>query len=152
MTVDPRIGSMHADLTKTKQILFNLLSNAAKFTSNGEVRLEASRRASAAGDLIEFVVTDTGIGLTDDQQLRLFKPFAQGDASISRKFGGTGLGLALVWRFCQLMKGEVTAWNVPDAGACFTVRLPAWVAASPAPADPAAADPEARLELQPEPV
>ena len=151
LRVDERIGAMEADLTKTKQILFNLLSNAAKFTSNGEVRLEASRRTSAAGDLIEFVVTDTGIGLTDDQQLRLFKPFAQGDASISRKFGGTGLGLALVWRFCQLMKGDVTARNVPDAGACFTVRLPARVASAAAPPAAALAAPEAEaaVELQP---
>ena len=96
---------MHADLTKTRQILFNLLSNAAKFTSRA-ASAHCDRAAAADGaDLVEFVVTDTGIGLTDEQQERLFRPFAQADTSIARKYGGTGLGLALVWRFCQLMGG-----------------------------------------------
>ena len=78
-------------------------------------------------DCIEFVVTDDGIGLTEEQQRRLFRPFAQGDTSISRKYGGTGLGLALVWRFCQLMGGDVSVKSAPQKGATFTVRLPATV-------------------------
>jgi signal transduction histidine kinase len=124
---DARTGTMHADLTKTKQIVFNLLSNAAKFTSNGQVRFFTSRVRGEDGDRIEFVVEDTGIGLTEEQQARLFRPFAQGDTSISRRYGGTGLGLALVSRFCQLMGGQVTATSAAGEGARFVVRLPAQV-------------------------
>jgi signal transduction histidine kinase len=122
--VSDQIGSMHADLTKTRQILFNLLSNAGKFTSNGSVVFQARRIAAATGEWIEFVVEDTGIGLTDEQQARLFRPFAQGDTSISRTYGGTGLGLALVSRFCQLMGGQVNATSAPGEGARFVVCLP----------------------------
>ena len=125
--LDDALGSMHADLTKTKQILFNLLSNAAKFTSDGFVRLTARRDSSSGEDFIEFVVEDNGIGLTDEQQTRLFRPFAQADSSISRKYGGTGLGLALVSRFCEVMGGRVTAAGAPAAGARFVVHLPAEV-------------------------
>jgi len=122
------LRTMHADATKTRQILFNLLSNAAKFTTNGNVTVRAARRTVAGRECIEFAVSDDGIGLADDQQQRLFKPFAQGDSSISRKYGGTGLGLALVWRFCQLMGGEVTVQSALGKGATFTVRLPVMVA------------------------
>jgi signal transduction histidine kinase len=121
------IGSMHADLTKTKQILFNLLSNAAKFTNGGSIVCEAGRRRADGCDWIEFIVQDTGIGLSEEQQARLFRPFAQGDTSISRKYGGTGLGLALVSRFCELMGGQVSASGSAGTGARFTVRLPAAV-------------------------
>jgi two-component system sensor histidine kinase/response regulator len=122
---DPQ--TMHADLTKTRQILFNLLSNAAKFTTNGNVNVHVARRTAGAREWIEFAVTDDGIGLAQEQQQRLFRPFAQGDTSISRKYGGTGLGLALVWRFCQLMGGEVTVQSALGQGATFTVRLPVTV-------------------------
>jgi signal transduction histidine kinase len=125
------LGVLHADLTKTRQILFNLLSNAAKFTTEGSVSVSARRRRLSDGECIEFVVADTGIGLTDEQQRRLFRPFAQGDTSISRKYGGTGLGLALVWRFCQLMGGDVAVKSAPGSGATFTVRLPVTVVARP---------------------
>ena len=131
---DPQ--TMHADLTKTRQILFNLLSNAAKFTSNGHVTVRVARKQVGARDCIEFAVIDDGIGLAEEQQRRLFRPFAQGDTSISRKYGGTGLGLALVWRFCQLMGGEVTVQSALGQGATFTVHLPVTVAA---PADTALA-------------
>ncbi len=130
---DPR--AMHADLTKTRQILFNLLSNAAKFTTDGHVTVQVARRTVGGRECIEFAVSDDGIGLAEDQQRRLFRPFAQGDASISRKYGGTGLGLALVWRFCQLMGGEVTVQSALGEGATFTVRLPVAVVS---PADSAA--------------
>jgi two-component system, sensor histidine kinase and response regulator len=122
---DPQ--AMHADLTKTRQILFNLLSNAAKFTTNGSVTVHVGRRTVSGGECIEFIVSDDGIGLAEEQQQRLFRPFAQGDASISRKYGGTGLGLALVWRFCQLMGGEVTVQSTLGRGSTFTVRLPVTV-------------------------
>jgi signal transduction histidine kinase len=121
------VGTMCADLTKTRQILFNLLSNAAKFTSDGSVSLHVARRTTAGTDDIEFTVTDTGIGLTQEQMGRLFRPFAQADTSISRKYGGTGLGLALVWRFCQIMGGAVSVESPADGGTCFTVRLPGTV-------------------------
>ena len=130
VTYDNELHEMHADLTKTRQILFNLLSNAAKFTTNGSVSVHAARRTIGQRDYIELVVIDSGIGLTDAQQQRLFRPFAQGDASISRKYGGTGLGLALVWRFCHLMGGEVTVKSALGEGAIFTVQLPVTVVAA----------------------
>jgi signal transduction histidine kinase len=129
VTYEHDLGVLHADLTKTRQILFNLLSNAAKFTTEGSVSVSARRRTVGDRECIELVVADTGIGLTDEQQRRLFRPFAQGDTSISRKYGGTGLGLALVWRFCQLMGGDVTVKSAPGSGATFTVRLPVMVVA-----------------------
>jgi signal transduction histidine kinase len=125
--IDKGVGSMHADLTKTKQIMFNLLSNAAKFTSGGAVRLTARRDAAGGQEFIEFVVEDSGIGLTDEQQSKLFRPFVQADTSISRKYGGTGLGLALVSRFCGVMGGRVSATGAPDEGARFVVHLPVHV-------------------------
>ena len=119
-------ATMRADVTKTRQILFNLLSNAAKFTSDGR-HLAPDRRAPTLDGVpaVEFVVTDTGIGLTEEQKARLFRPFVQADTSIARKYGGTGLGLALVWRFCDLMGGSVAVETPDGGGARFTVRLPA---------------------------
>jgi two-component system, sensor histidine kinase and response regulator len=131
VTFGEGLGTMHADLTKTRQILFNLLSNAAKFTTDGVVSLHTVRRVQDGVEWLEFVVTDTGIGVTQEQQARLFKPFAQADTSISRKYGGTGLGLALVWRFCQLMGGTVGVESPASGGARFTARLPAVVIANP---------------------
>jgi signal transduction histidine kinase len=130
VTYGNELHAMQADLTKTRQILFNLLSNAAKFTTNGSVSVQAARRMIGQRECIEFVVIDTGIGLTDEQQRRLFRPFAQGDTSISRKYGGTGLGLALVWRFCRLMGGEVMVRSALGEGAIFTVQLPVTVVAA----------------------
>jgi signal transduction histidine kinase len=127
------LRTMHADQTKTRQILFNLLSNAAKFTSNGHVALHVARRTVRGRECIEFAVSDDGIGLAEEQQQRLFRPFAQGDSSISRKYGGTGLGLALVWRFCQMMGGEVTVQSTLGKGATFTVHLPVAVVAAAEP-------------------
>jgi signal transduction histidine kinase len=125
VTYDGPVGTMRADVTKTRQILFNLLSNAAKFTSEGAISLHIARRNVDGVPSIEFSVTDTGIGLTDDQKGRLFRPFVQADTSIARKYGGTGLGLALVWRYCELMGGGVTVETPASGGARFTVRLPA---------------------------
>jgi two-component system sensor histidine kinase/response regulator len=131
VTFGDNLGTMCADLTKLRQILFNLLGNAAKFTHHGLVALHIARRAVGGIEYIEFIVSDTGIGISDEQKARLFRPFAQGDTSIARKYGGTGLGLALVWRFCQLMGGDVTIDSPAAGGARFTVRLPVAVVERP---------------------
>jgi two-component system, sensor histidine kinase and response regulator len=124
VTYDGDPGTMSTDVTKTRQILFNLLSNAAKFTTDGAISLRTSRTVVDGVETIEFVVTDTGIGVTEEQKARLFRPFVQADTSIARKFGGTGLGLALVSRFCDLMGGTVSVETPEGGGARFTVRLP----------------------------
>jgi PAS domain S-box-containing protein len=121
------LGAMHADLTKVRQSLFNLLSNACKFTENGTITLEASRELIDDIDWIKFSVSDTGIGMAPDQMEKLFQPFVQGDASTSRKFGGTGLGMTITHRFCQMMGGEISAASEPGRGTTFTIRLPARV-------------------------
>jgi CheY-like chemotaxis protein len=128
----PDVGVMHADLTKVRQSLFNLLSNAAKFTENGTITLQVTRERGEAenganGDTIRFAVTDTGIGMTEEQQSRLFQAFSQADASTTRKFGGTGLGLAITRRFVRMMGGDVAVESVPGQGTTFAVRLPAHV-------------------------
>jgi signal transduction histidine kinase len=125
VTYEGDVGAMTADVTKTRQILFNLLSNAAKFTADGAISLRTTRRDVDGVPTIEFVVTDTGIGMTAEQIARLFRPFVQADTSIARKYGGTGLGLALVSRFCAMMGGSVAVEAPEGGGARFTVRLPA---------------------------
>ncbi|HYK02643.1 MAG TPA: response regulator [Thermoanaerobaculia bacterium] len=122
---DPGIGAMRADLSKVRQGLFNLVSNAAKFTHKGQIKVVAERQAMDGNDWIMFQVSDTGIGLSSDQIVRLFQPFTQADASTTRRFGGTGLGLALTRRFCQMMDGDVTVHSVPGEGSVFTIMLPA---------------------------
>jgi PAS domain S-box-containing protein len=132
----PDIGSMHADLTKVRQILFNLLSNAAKFAENGTITINISRDAGKGG-WITFRVSDTGIGMTPEQLHKLFQPFTQADASTTRKFGGTGLGLVISKNFCQMMGGDVAVESEPGKGSIFTVRLPGDLY-NPAVVDPAA--------------
>jgi GAF domain-containing protein len=114
------VGSFEADLVKTKQVLFNLVSNAAKFTEGGAISLVVARSAAT----VEFAITDTGIGMTDEQLGRLFEAFSQADVSTSRKYGGTGLGLALSRSFCQMMGGDITVTSQPGVGSTFTVTLP----------------------------
>jgi signal transduction histidine kinase len=121
---DDTIGTMDADLTKTRQILLNLLSNAGKFTRDGAIILEASHCTIAGRPSVEFAVTDTGVGMTQAQTERIFEAFTQADVTTTRKYGGTGLGLALVSRFCQLMGGAVSVESRPGEGARFIVRLP----------------------------
>lgn len=123
----PNLGTMHADMTKTRQSLFNLLSNAAKFTKQGAISLEASRETMEDREWIWFRVADTGIGMTPEQLVKLFQTFSQADTSTTRKFGGSGLGLALTRRFCQLMGGDVTVNSVSGASSTFTIKLPAIV-------------------------
>jgi len=123
----PDVGIMRADLSKVRQGLFNLVSNAAKFTHDGKIKIEAERQLMDGSDWIVFRVSDTGIGLSPEQIVRLFQSFTQADASTTRKFGGTGLGLALTRRFCQMMSGDVTVHSVPGEGSVFTIKLPATV-------------------------
>ena len=121
------LGTMHADITKTRQSLFNLLSNAAKFTKAGSIVLEVSRETMEDQEWIWFRVSDTGIGVTPEQLVKLFQTFSQADTSTTRKFGGSGLGLALTRRFCQLMGGDVTVHSVPGESSTFTIKVPAVV-------------------------
>ena len=118
------IGQIHADLTRVRQILFNLVSNAAKFTQRGRVGLEIKPIRIQGEEWIEFSVVDTGIGLTPEQQRRLFQSFSQADPSTSRKYGGTGLGLVISRRFAQMMGGDINLHSEFGRGSTFTVRLP----------------------------
>ncbi len=123
----PELGSMHADQTKVRQGLFNLLSNAVKFTRSGTITVDAGRERMDGREWIVFQVTDTGIGMSAEQLVKLFQDFTQADASTTRRFGGTGLGLALTRRFCQMMGGDVTVNSVAGGGSVFTIKLPAVV-------------------------
>ncbi len=118
------VGTMRSDLMKTRQVLLNLLSNAGKFTRDGAVTLSTSRHVEAGRSFVEFTVTDTGIGMSVEQTQKIFEAFTQADVTTTRKYGGTGLGLALVSRFCELMGGSVIVDSRPDSGSRFTVRLP----------------------------
>jgi PAS domain S-box-containing protein len=124
------LGTMRADITKMRQSLFNLLSNAAKFTKEGDISLEVSREMMEGHEWIQFRITDTGIGMTEDQLIKLFQTFTQADTSTTRKFGGSGLGLALTRRFCQMMGGDVTVKSVPGESSTFTIEIPAIVMVS----------------------
>ncbi len=139
----PDLGAMHADLTKVRQSLFNLLSNASKFTEKGTITLEAEPVIKDGARWIAFRVADTGIGMTPEQLEKLFQPFVQADASTSRKYGGTGLGMTITQLFVKMMGGEMSVASEPGAGTTFTVLLPTEVKA-PAPAEvpqPEAAEP-----------
>jgi signal transduction histidine kinase len=118
------IGSMQADLTRVRQTLFNLLSNASKFTDHGTIGLTVERES---GDWITFAVADSGIGMTEEQLGRLFEAFSQAEASTRSRYGGTGLGLAISRHFCRMMGGDLTVESVYGKGSTFTVRLPAVV-------------------------
>jgi signal transduction histidine kinase/DNA-binding response OmpR family regulator len=121
------LGVMRADLTKVRQSLFNLLSNACKFTERGAITLAVSREPGEGGDWITFRVHDTGIGMPPEQLGQLFQPFSQADASTTRRYGGTGLGLAISRHFCQLMGGDITVESEVGQGSTFTIQLPAEV-------------------------
>jgi PAS domain S-box-containing protein len=123
----PDLGAMRGDLTRVRQILFNLLSNASKFTERGTITL----RAAPEGARLCFTVADTGIGMTGEQLGRLFQAFSQAEAATASKYGGTGLGLAISRMFCEMMGGEITAASTPGVGTTFTVRLPREVPAEP---------------------
>jgi PAS domain S-box-containing protein len=123
----PDVGAMQSDLTKVRQMLLNLLSNACKFTQHGTITLAVSRERDGADrpEQILLRVSDTGIGMTPAQMDRLFEAFAQADASTTSKYGGTGLGLAITKRFCEMMGGDVAVESEAGRGSTFTIRLPA---------------------------
>lgn len=120
----PDLGEMYADLTKVRQVLFNLLSNASKFTDHGTITLTAERQSLMGRDIVYFKVQDTGIGMSEEQLSKLFQQFSQADSSTTRKYGGTGLGLALSREFCQMMGGDISVSSVVGEGASFEVRIP----------------------------
>lgn len=128
LTIDcpETIGHMHADLTKVRQSLFNLLSNAAKFTKQGSIHLTAMREEpeDGSGMQIVFRVSDTGIGMTPEQQQKLFEAFTQADDSTTRKYGGTGLGLAITRKFCEMMGGSINVESELSYGTTFLIRVP----------------------------
>lgn len=123
----PDLGTMKADMTKVRQTLFNLLSNASKFTEKGTLTLQALRERTETGEWVIFHVRDTGIGMTPEQLGRLFKEFSQAEDSTAKKYGGTGLGLAISRKFCLMMGGDITVESEPGNGSVFTVRLPSEV-------------------------
>jgi len=129
LTCPPDPGSMHADLTKVRQMLLNLLSNATKFTKGGSITLTIDREndSGSGEEMVVFTVADNGIGMTPEQMDRLFEAFAQAEASTTSKYGGTGLGLAITRRFSTMMGGDVQVQSEPGRGSAFTIRLPAAV-------------------------
>jgi PAS domain S-box-containing protein len=127
VTAHGDLGVMHSDGTRLKQVLLNLLSNAAKFTEEGVIRMEVERDdpPDSGGDgWITIWVHDSGIGMTDEQMAKLFEAFAQAETSTAKRYGGTGLGLAISRRFCQMMGGDILVDSTPGEGSTFTVRLP----------------------------
>jgi signal transduction histidine kinase/CheY-like chemotaxis protein len=120
----PDIGMMHADQTRFRQTVLNLASNANKFTENGIVTIAGRAQQVDGRDEITIAITDTGIGMTEEQMGRLFQEFSQADASTTRRYGGTGLGLAISRHFCRMMGGDITVESRPGQGSIFTIRLP----------------------------
>jgi signal transduction histidine kinase len=122
-TIEP-IATIHADQTRFRQSLLNLVSNANKFTEKGTVTIAARQGQENGRDWITVAVADTGIGMTPDQMGKLFQEFSQASSTTASKYGGTGLGLAISRRFCQMMGGDITVESEPGRGSTFTIRLP----------------------------
>jgi len=122
--------TMYSDITKFRQIITNLLSNANKFTENGVITLAG--HYDDTDKLVTITVSDTGIGMTDEQIKRIFEAFEQAETSTSIKYGGTGLGLSLCREFAEMLGGSITASSKPGQGSTFTVRLPANQESNPA--------------------
>jgi signal transduction histidine kinase len=136
---DAAIGTMHADQMRLRQALLNLMSNANKFTERGSITINARHGQENGGDWITLAVADTGIGMTPEQMGKLFQEFSQASSSTASKYGGTGLGLVISRRFCQMMGGDITVASEPGHGSTFTIRLPRIVDApnNAVPANPA---------------
>jgi signal transduction histidine kinase len=117
------LGALTVDSMRLKQILLNLLSNACKFTKEGEVALRV-RKVADGREWVELAVADSGIGMTAEQQAKLFQDFTQADSLTARRYGGTGLGLAISRKLARMMGGDVTVTSEPGKGSVFTVRLP----------------------------
>jgi signal transduction histidine kinase len=135
---DAGIGTMHADQMRLRQALLNLMSNANKFTERGSISINARQAQESGRDWITLAVTDTGIGMTPEQMGKLFQEFSQASSTTASKYGGTGLGLVISRRFCQMMGGDITVASEPGRGSTFTIRLPRIV---DAPKDVVAANP-----------
>ncbi len=120
VALEENLGNMHTDLTKLRQMLLNLMSNAVKFTEHGQIRLEVK----CDGEWVNFCVTDNGIGMTHEQQKRLFEPFTQGDSSMTRRYGGTGLGLAITQKFAHLVGGTLWIESQFGHGSTFVLSVP----------------------------
>jgi len=151
--VDPSLGEMQADLTKVRQALFNLLSNAAKFTHEGEIALVVRGEREQGEDWVQMAVTDSGIGIPPEKLHHVFEEFSQADESTTRDYGGTGLGLPISRRFCQMMGGDITLASTPGEGSTFTIRLPMQVEPLPVEPDSVEADsetPTAAMAMRPE--
>lgn len=125
LELDEKLGIVYADAVKMRQILLNLLSNAAKFTHDGSITLKVERQPAAPDDVIIIKVVDTGIGMSKQEASLIFNAFTQADESTTRRYGGTGLGLTISYRFCQLMGGTIAVESEPGQGSTFIVRLPA---------------------------
>ena len=121
---DYQLGDICADMTRVRQILLNILSNACKFTKSGEIHVKVNRQHSPQGEYFYFAISDTGIGISPENLQRLFQPFNQADSSTTRQYGGTGLGLAISHRLCQMMGGDITVQSELGKGSVFTVGLP----------------------------
>jgi signal transduction histidine kinase/DNA-binding response OmpR family regulator len=147
LDIDESLVSMRADLTKIRQGLFNLLSNAAKFTHEGRVTLRVAREERDGTDWAIFSVTDTGIGIPPEKIGHVFDEFSQADESTTRNFGGTGLGLAITKRFCQMMGGDVLLESTVGVGSCFSIHVPVKVEDSEAKEVEAAAVAKAAEEI-----
>ena len=132
VALDDAVGVMEADAGKLRQILLNLLSNAAKFTQRGAIRLIVAPCSDDDDSLIVFRVTDTGIGMTEEQLARVFEPFVQADPTTTRRYGGTGLGLAICGHFADLMGGTIAVQSVPGRGTTFELVMPRWRGDGPA--------------------
>ena len=124
---DAAIGTMHADQMRLRQALLNLMSNANKFTEKGTVTIAAHQEQENGRDWVTLSVADTGIGMTAEQMGKLFQEFSQASSTTASKYGGTGLGLVISRRFCQMMGGDITVASEPGKGSVFTVRLPGTV-------------------------
>jgi len=125
------LGTAHQDITKLRQSLLNLLSNAAKFTHEGKITLRASRDRQGGDEWLVFAVADTGIGIPDDKMDTVFEEFGQADDSTTREYGGTGLGLPLSRKFCQLLGGDIALDSLPGLGSTFTIRIPVVLPGTP---------------------
>lgn len=140
------LGDMSSDVTRVRQVLLNLLSNASKFTSAGRVHMRVGKFERDGADWVRFAVQDSGIGMTPEQLAKLFQPFSQADSSTTRKYGGTGLGLAISRRFCHMMGGDIAVTSEIGKGSTFTVELPV---AMPEPAASSAVRARAAAEPRP---
>lgn len=142
------LGSVRQDMTKLRQALLNLLSNAAKFTHEGTVTLRAERAHAGGGEWLVLAVSDTGIGIPEDKLEHVFEEFSQADASTTREYGGTGLGLTISRRFCQMLGGDLTVASRAGEGSTFTIRVPVQLegADAEAPVEVAPVTTEAQLE------